>query len=74
VAETRNLRFSIGAVGKTDGDLDDFETQPGCTEDEIKIAERIEVAEMIACVLDAAIVGAVKNLDAAQRIGEALPE
>lgn len=53
VAKTRNLRFAIGAVGITHGNLDDFETQPRCAEDEIKITERIEVAEITECVLEA---------------------
>jgi hypothetical protein len=60
VAKTGDLRFAIGAVGITNGNLDDFEAQPRCTEDGIKIGERIEVAEITACVLDAEIVGAVK--------------
>ena len=74
MAKTRNLRFAIGAADITDGNLDDFETQPRCAEDEIKIAERIEVAEITACVFEAEVVGAVKNLGTAQRIGEPLPE
>ena len=38
------------------------------------IAERIEVAEITACVFEAEVVGAVQNLGAAQLIGEPLPE
>jgi hypothetical protein len=51
-----------------------LKAQPRYTEDGIKIVERIEVAEITARVLEAEIVGTVKNLGAAQRIGETLPE
>ena len=74
MAKRGDLRSAIGAVGITSGTSMNLKAQPRYTEDGIKIVERIEVAEITARVLEAEIVGTVKNLGAAQRIGETLPE
>src|SRR5262249_24876426 len=74
VTEAGNLGLAVGAAGVADRNLDRLEAELGGAEDQIEIAERIEIAEIAATGLEARIVGAGQRLGAAQRIGEPLRE
>src|SRR5262249_22544761 len=74
VAETRYLRFAIGARRVSNRDFYATQVKFGCAKDQIKIAERIKIAEIAASCQEALVIRAPKHLCAAQRIGKTLIE
>ena len=72
VAEARDLGFAEGARLVVDRHLDDFQVLLGGAEDQIEVAERIEVAEIVALARDHLVVLAQQHLGAAQRVGQPL--
>src|SRR3974390_2978211 len=71
VAKPRDLRLAKGACLVVDRRLDDFEVLFGCAENQIEIAERVEIAEIAALSGQHFIVLAQQHLGAAQRIRQA---
>ena len=61
VAEARDLGLAIGAAGIADRHLDDLEAELRGAENQVEIAERIEVAEIAAAGLEPCIVGAAQR-------------
>src|SRR6185437_14565571 len=74
MAKARNLGLAIGPTGVPDRHFDDFQGQLRGAEDQIEIAERIEIAEIAASGLEPLVVGAPQHFGAAQRVGETLSE
>src|SRR5262249_34507244 len=72
MAETRDLRFPIGPARIPDRDFNRFEPELGGAEYQIKVAERIEISEVIAAGLDAQIIGTAERFGSAQSVGEPL--
>src|ERR1700730_5265058 len=72
VPEPGDLRLAIGAARIADRDLDGFQAELRGAEDEVEIAEGIELPEIAAAALEAQIVAAAYRLGPAQRVGEAL--
>jgi len=74
MAEARDVGRAIGTHGVPNRHFDDFERKFRRAEDEVEIAERIKIAEIIVALGDAVIMLPPQRLGAAQRIGEALIE
>src|SRR5262249_34244427 len=56
VPEARDLRLAVSAADIADGDLDRLERKLRSAEDQLEVAERVEVAEIAARGLDPRIV------------------
>ena len=65
VTETADLRGAVFAVFVPDDDFGNLKIQFGGAEQQIEIAEGIEIAEIISVFLDGLIVGPIKRLGAA---------
>src|SRR3989304_8111966 len=74
VAKARNIRVPVAACSIMDGYFDDLEILLRGAEDQMQVAERIEVAEVRAVTRDRLIVFPKHRLRAAQSIGEALAD
>src|SRR5579863_1371178 len=71
IPEARYLGFAEGARLVVDWRLDEFQILFRCSEDQVEIAERIEIAEIAPLAREHLVILAHENLGAAQRIGEA---
>src|SRR5260370_10630722 len=69
-----NLRDSGQAALVTDGNLDDRKAQPGCPEEQVEIAKRIELAEVLPTRFDPLVVRLEEDLGPAQRVSNRLLE
>src|SRR6266702_7661571 len=68
MTEPGDLRLAIGARGVPDREIHRFQVELRCTEDQIEIAERTEIAEIGLARLEALVVAAPHHLRAAQRV------
>ena len=74
VPEAADLGLAVGARAIADRQLDDLQVLLGGAEEQVEVAERIEVAEEAAVGGDALVVAAEEHLGAAQRVLESLLE
>src|ERR1700686_1302276 len=74
VAEARDLGLPIGAGPVADRQLDDAQVLLGGAEDQVEVAERIDLAEEASGPRDALVVLAEEDLRPAERVLEALLE
>src|SRR4051812_24921212 len=72
--EPADLGLAVRAVAIADGHLDDLEVLLRGAEEQVEVAERIEVAEEGAAVGDPPVVALEEHLGAAQRVLEPLLE
>src|SRR5438128_1271100 len=68
VAEPADLRFTISARPVPDGKLDDLQILLGCAEEQVEIAERIEVTEERSRGGDPLVVAPEQHLRPAERV------
>ena len=74
VAEARDVGLAVRALVVADGQVDDAQVEARGAEQQVEVAERIEVAEVGAVGGDALVVRAVERLGAAQRVAHLLAE
>src|SRR5919108_989736 len=67
-----DVRGSVRARLVADGQVDDLEVEPRCTEEQVEVAERVEVAEVRAACGELFVVAATKDLGSAERVLHAL--
>ena len=72
VPEARDLRLAVAPARVAHRDLDDLQVELGGTEDEVEVAEGIEIAEVGAVRDDPPVMALQERLGAAKRIGQAL--
>src|SRR5438445_3134673 len=72
VAPALDVRRPVGTLAVTDRHLDDLQSELGCAEEQIEVAERIEVTEVAPIGGDSLIFAARQNLGAAQRVFDRL--
>ena len=68
MAPALNVRFAIGALAVTDGDVGDLQIEFGRAEEKVEVAEGVEVAEVSAVGGNFFVVGAAKRFSAAKRV------
>src|SRR5262249_7928631 len=66
--------FAVATGAVADRNLDDLAVQPRRPEEQIEVAEGVEVAEVAAPARDAGVVGRPQDLGAAQRVAYRLSE
>src|SRR4051812_7658228 len=74
MAPTLDVGRAVIAGTVTDRDFYDLQAQPGCTEQQVEVAERVEVAEIGAILRDARIVGFPQDLGPAEGVLDRLPK
>ena len=74
VAPALDIRCPIGSLVIMHGDLDNFQSHPGCAKQKIKVTEWIEIAEEFAGCRQPLIMRSREHFRAAQGVFETLPE
>ena len=74
VAEARNVGFSVGAVPVADRDVADFQVEEGRAEEQVEIAEGIEVAELLYTNQQSLIIRLEKHFCAAKAVLDRLAQ
>src|SRR5439155_9361110 len=64
----RDVGLAVGTGAITDGQVEDAQVEPSRTEEQIKIAEWIEVAEVSAVIRDQLVMPAQEYLGSAERV------
>src|SRR5581483_2129286 len=74
VPEARDLRLAVRARVVADGQVDDLQVQPRRAEQQVEVAERVEVAEVRAPRGDLLVAVPLERLRAAERVLHRLAE
>src|SRR5438270_2629002 len=74
MAADSNFGNTRQAAPVADGNFDDRYVQPGGAEEEVEIAERIEIPKMAAAGLDPLVIALEQHLGSAQRVADRLLE
>src|SRR6266480_4763446 len=74
VAPTLDVGLTVGSGLITNGQIRNAQVEFRGTEEEVEIAERIEVAKVSAVAGDGIVVGTEQNLGSAKRVFDRLPQ
>ena len=74
MAPAIDVRASVGSFAITNGHLNDFQVQLGSAEQQIKIAERIKVAEIRSIRHQLVVITLANGLRSAKRVPDGLTQ